>query len=702
MPASDRLFIEESTGSLIPLSRLCFFLKPFFSPYKGSIVLTIILAMGVIASELTLPQLFKYALDGSITAFARKIDLTDTVRMPEALPESVRGSLISAGGENIFFILPEHLKSLDAQVINRLETSGILTQNRYYAAAADSTTSRIADSHPSLFTKTDRFVLIDRTSLSLLSRNELTQLRTQDIHTVALISAVFLSVLAAGFVLNFLQIYIVEYTSQRIMHDIRLTVFGHVQTRAMTFFVRNPIGRLVTRVTNDIQNLHEMFNALFANIAKDLMVILGIMLVLLYVNWRLCLACFCILPLLILCSYFFSKASRRAFREVRMKIAALNAQIQENIAGIAVIKAFCREALNRKKFGQLNRENYRANMKQTLVFALFNPVVDLSRTVAIALIIWYGGGKVLQQAVTLGTLVLFLYYMRLFFRPIQDLAEKYNIIQSALASLERLYLLMRDTTALPAVSNPLSPDRFRGSIEFSHVTFGYSPDEPVLRDVSFRISPGETVAVVGMTGAGKSTIINLLERFYDGYDGTIRIDNIDIADIPASCIRRHIGLVMQDVFLFAGTVRHNIALDNDTASDDQINAVLNKVNAHHFVNRLPRNLYAEVAEGGKSFSAGERQLLSMARVVLKDPAILILDEATAYIDPVTEQYIQDAIDTIMQGRTSLIIAHRFSTIRKADRIIVLHRGRIYEQGTHSELLAKKGLYHKLYTLQYMS
>ncbi|MCP4714800.1 MAG: ABC transporter ATP-binding protein, partial [Deltaproteobacteria bacterium] len=534
--------------------------------------------------------------------------------------------------------------------------------------------------------------------MSKLERSDLLVLRQDDVTGIAKTAVIFLCVLATGFLLNFLQVYLVERTSQRIMHDIRMAIFEHLQKLSLAFFHANPVGRLVTRATNDVQNLHEMFNALFANIVKDLLLIAGITGVLFWINWRLGLVCYAVLPLLLIGTIYFSSKSRSAFRLVRIKVAVLNAQISENLAGISVVKAFCREQLNEKRFHALNEENYVANMRQTVVFAVFSPLVDLARLSAIALIIWYGGGQTIRDAITLGTLVIFLYYVRMFFRPIQDLAEKYNIIQSAFASLERIYLLFIDASFIDEPDSPLAARKLKGRIDFQNVSFSYNNREQVLQDVTLNVKAGETIAIVGPTGAGKTTIINLLERFYDVQQGVILIDGSNIMHMEKRLLRRSIGLVMQDVFLFGGTIRNNITLGREY-SEAEIARALAVSNANEVIARLPHGLDEEINQGGKTLSSGERQLLAFARAVILDPVILVFDEATSNIDPLTEGLIQNALEKIMLDRTCIVIAHRFSTIRNADRIVVMHKGRIHEEGSHDELIRAGGMYTRLARLQ---
>ncbi len=687
----DVLHHEESASSKVPIVRLLLFFMEYFIPYKKAVAGSTLLALLVIATELMLPQLMKTALDRFIAPAARIITEHQSLNTAGLLPAEHNG---------FFFILPEQLRELGDPEIKRLEAGGLLLPEKYYAAPSDSGTDAVAAKYPSLFHHAGALNLISFDKLSALEKADLICLRSHDLQGIAGICFSFIGILLAGFVLNFSQIYLVERTSQRIMHDLRAGIFNHLQSRAMSFFTKNPVGRLVTRATSDVQNLHEMFSALFSSIFKDIFLILGIMVTLFFLSWKLSLVCFCLVPLLIAGATVFSYTSHNAFREVRIKIAAINSMISENLAGIAVVKAFCRECRTAAQFSRVNQENYLANMKQTVVFAIFTPLVDFARVTAFALIIWYGGGQALREAISVGTLVIFLYYMRMFFTPIQDLAEKYSIVQSAFASLERIYLLFEDNAVIADSPDAQADNEMSGAVEFRNVTFGYTEHETVLHDISFTVKPGETVAIVGLTGAGKTTIINLLERFYDVQQGGIFIDSVDIRSIAQASLRRHIGLVLQDVFLFAGTIRSNITLGSDGFTDQQILQALAVANADRLVEKLPRGLDEDVTEGGKTLSSGERQLLSFARAVLIDPKILVLDEATSNIDPVTEGLIQDALDRIMLGRTCIVIAHRFSTIKKADRIIVLHKGRIAETGSHDALMCSSRLYKQLYELQY--
>jgi len=700
MPPFDNVHIEEQHQTTVGFYRLLAYFLRFFRPRRAVIAATLVLAVGAAAAELTLPYLMRAGVDRYIVPAACRIDMDGLSRHPGLMGE-IEADLVRVDGSDAVFLGPGALRRAGRSLEPRLQALGLSTPERYYIAAATPEALKIARAHPDLFIADSRVAVIAQADMARLGRDELVQLRGGDIAGVLRLAAMFVLVLLAGFGLNAAQLYWVEHASQHIMHDVRRTVFAHLVGRPLRFFTANPVGRLVTRATNDVQNLHEMFNALFAGMLKDTLMIAGIMALLLALDVRLGLACFAVLPFLLLATMLFSTFSRRAFREVRIKIAAINATIQETIAGLPVVKVFCRERAHARDFQRLNYDNYRANMSQTTVFAIFSPVVDLTRLSVMGIIVWYGGVRTLSGAMTLGTLVIFLYLMRMFFRPIQDIAEKYNIIQSAFASLERLYLLLEHSgPAEPRGGG--APGETRGAISFRNVSFAYNDGEPVLRDVSFDVAPGRTLAIVGVTGAGKTTVINLLERFYEPQQGTILLDGVDIRQLDTTELRRRIGLVLQDVSLFSGSIRENVLLGSREVAEERLRQALAISNLDKVIDRLPGGIDEPLQEGARMLSAGERQLLAFARAVVNDPPVLILDEATANIDPLTEDLIQKALRNITTRRTSIIIAHRLSTIRHADQIIVLHRGAVCERGTHAELIARKGMYYRMSQLQYLS
>ncbi|HTY63001.1 MAG TPA: ABC transporter ATP-binding protein [Acidobacteriota bacterium] len=514
------------------------------------------------------------------------------------------------------------------------------------------------------------------------------------------VAILYIGTLILVFGLSYAQTWLINLMGQKIMRDLRMEIFRHLQKLDVAFFDKNPVGRLMTRVTTDVDALNELFTAGVISVFEDVFMLSGIIIFLFLLNYKLALAIVAILPLLVLVTLMFKIKVRDSYRRVRTAIARINAFLQENITGAAVVQIFGQEKKQYDKFTLINKEHLDANVQGIFYYAIFYPLLELISALAIALIIWYGGHQVLASAMTLGTLVAFIQYSDRFFRPISDLSEKYTILQSAMASSERIFKLLDTEPSIVSTQSPRPPAIQKGRIEFRNVSFAYNPGEPVLHDISFTVEPGQKIAVVGATGAGKSTIISLLSRFYDVQQGEILIDGHNIRDFNLQQLRSSIGIVLQDVFLFSGTVAENIRLGNSGISDEEVQKAADTVHASGFIRQMEKQYASRVGERGASLSVGQKQLLAFARALAYNPKILVLDEATSSIDTETEMLIRDAIEKLMTNRTSIIIAHRLSTVQNADRIIVLHHGRIRETGTHQELLHLRGIYWKLYQLQY--
>jgi ATP-binding cassette, subfamily B, multidrug efflux pump len=523
---------------------------------------------------------------------------------------------------------------------------------------------------------------------------------TSDFGGLGLVALGYVSALGVKFAAEFVQGLTLQRTGQRIMFDMRMEIFTHLQRMSPSFYDRNPVGRLITRVVTDVDVLNELFSSGIVSIFGDIFTLLGIVIAMLILNWRMALVTMTVIPLIAITTAIFRSKARDSYRRVRIAIAKINSFLNEHITGMAVVQLYNRERKSAARFGEINEEHRRANMDSVLAYSWFYPVIELLSAVAMGLIIWYGGGSMIQGTMELGALVAFIQYSERFFRPIADMSEKYNILQSAMASSERVFTLLDTPTA---VANPpnaiLPPHKPKGQIEFRNVWFAYDKENWVLRDVSFQVHPGESVAIVGHTGAGKTTITSLLTRFYDVQRGAIFLDGTNVATLDLSYLRSAFAVVLQDVFLFSGTLESNIRLGSPI-SRDRILTAARDVNLMPFINSLPDGLDHKVNERGTTLSVGQRQLLAFARALAHDPQVLILDEATSSVDTETEVQIRKAIDRLMEGRTSIVIAHRLSTIQKCDKILVMHKGRVREMGTHQELLAQRGLYYKLYQLQY--
>ncbi len=518
------------------------------------------------------------------------------------------------------------------------------------------------------------------------------------VHGVSRLAFFFLLIIIIGFVANFFQVIALEWTGQRIMHSLRQRLFSHVIGLNLSFFNSNMVGRLVTRHTNDIQNMYEMFTSVIITLFNEGVRLVGILLVLFWMDWRLSLLLALTFPLMMVITLTFGSLSRKAFRRIRAHLAGINAFLQEAVSGISIIQLFLRQKDARGRFSGLNNRYYDAAMYQIRVFGVFVPLIEVMSSVSLALIIWYGGGQVLKSYMTIGALTAFISYMRLFFQPIREFSQKYTIVQSAMASAERIFQLLEEKDYVPPVIDPVRINEVKGNIEFRDVAFSYDTGRQVLRNISFEVRPGRTLAIIGATGSGKTTIINLLERFYDPLHGSILLDGVDLRRFEPHWLRENIGLVMQDIFIVPGSVRENILLDRELPGIE-IERILELSQLKNVVKNLPQGLDSKIGEGGMDLSAGQKQLLAFARVLARDPKILVLDEATSNVDSETEMLIEQAISAVMANRTSIIIAHRLSTIRRADRIVLIDRGRIVEQGSHEDLMEKEGLYHHLQMLQ---
>ncbi len=518
-----------------------------------------------------------------------------------------------------------------------------------------------------------------------------------------MVAVLYFALLLIKFGVAYLETYLLQSTGQKIMFDMRRQIFNHIQTLSNDFFDKNPVGRLITRVTGDVEVLNEMFSSGIVTVFGDVLTLTGIMIAMLVIDWRLALIVMAVVPLIMAVTAVFRKKARDGYRRVRIAVAKISAFLQEHITGMTVVQLYNRERASASRFARINGENLRANLDSILAYAVFYPAVELLSAAAIAMIVWYGGARVLADTLSLGVLFAFFQYSERFFRPIRDLSEKYNILQSAMASSERIFTLL-DTP--PAIVGPERPVRLgasstvrRGSVEFRNVWFAYNADDWVIRDVSFEVRPGESVAIVGHTGAGKTTITHLMTRLYDIGKGRILVDGVDVRKADLDDLRRRFAVVLQDVFMFSGTLDSNIRLGSDLPAE-RVLASAEDVGLGPYLESLDGGLQHRVNERGTTMSVGQRQLIAFARALAHDADILVLDEATSSVDTETEQQIRRAIDRLMYGRTSIIIAHRLSTIQRADRIIVMHKGRIRETGTHQELLAARGLYYKLYQLQY--
>ncbi len=668
----------------------------YVRPYRTLLFISIVLLLFITVFDLALPYITKVAIDKYVMPSYAEIILNG--RDPD-FERSIRqkyADILVPLGENRFICDLSRLPKEDRVL---LETKQYIGKERYIVVTPDMGTEAVekAENYPEVFRKVNGMYIAPVEATKKLKPKDLMVIRGRDLAGVKKMALLFFLILFLSFIFNFVQVYTLQYIGQKVMYDMRMELLKHMIRLPIDFFNRNPVGRLVTRATNDISAINEMFTSVFVYLFKDIFLIIGILVIMAKMNLKLTILIFLLVPIIAIIALEFRRRAREAYREVRAKLAKMNSFLQESISGIRVIQHFVQENRMFDKFAGVNHEYYLANIRQILVYAVFRPLIEIIGALAVALIVWYGGLEVLKQALSFGALVAFLSYVEMLFEPVKDLSEKYNIMQSAIAAGERIMGVLEEK---PERRKGRVLDKVRGEIEFRNVWFAYEKDNWVLKDVSFKVEAGQTVALVGPTGAGKTSIINLLLRFHEPQKGQILLDGVDIRELDLEFLRKQMAVVLQDVFIFSGDIKGNIRLWEDSITDEEIKKVAEYVHAHDFIKDLEGQYDSKLGERGVTLSFGQRQLLAFARALAFNPKILILDEATSNIDTHTEMLVQKGIQKMLEGRTSIVIAHRLSTIRNADKIVVIYGGKVLEEGTHEELLRKKGLYYHLYMIQF--
>lgn len=677
------------------LKRLNKYTKPFYWILAISILAVLLSSV----ADLIRPLLTKVIIDDYVTGYKAEMMVSDQAFDHKMVTEF----------EGQYYLRDKYYQELEEKP-PVITTRQLLKKDDDYVLLDKFIAFQIGPDDFSLDTSGDKAVLtIDEESDlygqeniyygQVLTHDQYKIFRENDVDGIVTVTILLFITLVMAFAFTYIQTISLNYVGQKVIYNMRKDLFDHIQHLSLSYYEKNPIGRLVTRVTNDMNNISEMYSNVIISFLKDFIILLGTMAIMVSMDWKLSLLCFSTLPIVIFVSFLFRKYIRAVQRVIKVKIAEINATLSENISGMKIIQLFNKEKHMADTFDKVNTEHTDAWLKEVNIYAIFRPSMNLIYSMTLALLIFFGGNDVIKGAVELGVMVAFISYIQQYFRPIFDLSEKFNIMQAAMASLERILMILDDDERIKNDPSILFDDRFKGQIEFENVDFSYVEGEQILKDVSFKINEGESVAIVGATGSGKTTITSLISRFYDIQNGCIKIDGQPIKDMDIKKLRSEIAVVLQDVFLFAGSIRDNITLGEEM-TDQQVQDVATFVNANQFIDKLDERYDYILTEKGSTLSAGQRQLLSFARALAFDPSILILDEATSNIDTETELLIQDAITKLIKGRTTIIIAHRLSTIQHADKIIVMHKGEIVEMGTHQELLDKKGRYYDLYLLQY--
>lgn len=677
----------------------------YLKPYWFYLTIAFIILMGVAAAELAMPALTRYVVDEFITSNRNIITFGDQQSIADFQSKYPKVKFDEYENEGKLYLSFSNNKM---NYFDKDEIAKIKQEDRLYEKITfiESTSeNRLKLRYGVTLPVTDELIAITDVELHRLKKERnydlatMRKLQGRNISKLKIFGLIYMGVLILKFIFSYLQIFFVNYSSQHAMYDLRRDLFAHLSRMPLKFFDTNPVGRLVTRVTNDVRTLDEMLSNGLVQLIQEFVILGGILVMMLIFNWKLALVSFTVLPITYIFFRTFMKRSRIIYRAVRVRVSNINASLSENISGVRIIQLFNQYNRKCKEFSKINQEYYEKSIEQLHLFAFFRPIIGSMRRISLAIVIWYGGGQILDNEISLGLFIAFTSYLDRFFEPINRLSEKFNIMQAAMSGIERIFDLM-DKPAEPEQDHQIEHKVFSGEIEFKDVTMAYNDGEDVLRNISFKVKPGEKVALVGHTGSGKTSIISLLAGLYPYQTGQILIDGKEISKYSLAELRRNIGIVQQDVFMFSGTIKENIVLDKTEMAYDELEQVAKYVNVDHFIDSLPGKFEEPVMERGSTFSVGQRQLMAFARVLAYDPAIFVLDEATSNIDTETEILIQDALQKVMQDRTSIIIAHRLSTIQHVDRIILLHKGKIVETGNHQELLANEGLYYDLYRLQY--
>ncbi|MDF2670029.1 MAG: transporter [Paenibacillus sp.] len=670
----------------------------YVKPHWKMVTLCIIMAFLIVVTDLARPYLMKVAIDDHINGIHRPM-----ISVP-----AEQSALLEDQGKpfevdhQAYVRLPagSKLEQLPAgtEAVQIIEIKGepYLIRGGWLQEQAISSAS-VVEADGKLTVLADQI----QYPAEILSSDTIDEFHQRDFRGFILLGVLFLAAVIIGSVLNYLQTNLLQYTGQHIIYRIRQQLFVHLSKMSSSYFDRNPVGRLVVRVTQDTESLNQLYSQVVVNLVKDVIILIGVLAIMFQMNVRLALLMLVVMPLLFGMTFWYRMVVREAQRTMRLLLARLNSFLAENLSGIRITQMFIREQKQWEQFDDLNTLHYKAGMRSTVINSVFQPAIGFLGNLAIALLIWYGGASVLEGTITFGIVYAFTHYARQFFNPLMSLAEKYNQIQTAMVGAERIFDMLGEEPAIvDHVKTQSLPSVVRGEIVFENVWFAYNGEDWVLRDVSFRIEPGQTIAFVGATGAGKSSIIQLINRFYDIQKGSIKLDGVDIRLIPLEQLRRTVSIVQQDVFLFTGDIASNIRLNETSITDEQVKEAARMVNMTSFIEKQPQGYATLLGERGVNLSLGQRQLLSFARAIVFRPQILILDEATSNIDTETELVVQDALKTISKNRTTLIVAHRLSTIQHADQIIVMHKGKVREMGNHYQLLAHKGYYYRLFELQY--